>query len=292
MARTLSFHATRIETDGGAEEITTLSFVVEADGDPSVYFTMVAEDEDAAEVRVSWGDGKEAREECVLALASASLAAARFKAAFAEPRPAAMGPYGAVEVTFDELEEDDARSAAGALSTLVKGLGARLAITLPGVSLTALPKIPDFPRRHGAPVLGLLSKDAWKTRAGEPLALSLTLSNGGGPLEGGIVVEVAGAALEKGCIEPRSVNAAGAEASFERKGNVASARVTAVRLPADLDVDRRADKKAPKPPALSFTLTIAGKSVGSALLTVRVLPASRNDRAGSAMVGRPVVVEA
>lgn len=69
MARTLSFHATRIETEGGAQETTSLSFLVEADGDPSVFFTMLAEDEDAAEVRVSWGDGKDTREECVLALA-------------------------------------------------------------------------------------------------------------------------------------------------------------------------------------------------------------------------------
>lgn len=288
MARTLSFHATRIETE--SDDTTTLSFVVEADGEPSVFFTMIAEDEDAAEVRVSWGDGKDAREDCVLALASASLAAAKFKAAFSEPRPDAMGPYGGVEVTFDELEEDDARGAAFALSTLAKGLGSRLAIALPGVNVAAGPKMPDLPRRHGAPVLGLVSKDSWRVGPGETVTLALTMSNIGGPLEGGIVLELGGAALEKGHVEPRSVSAGGVEATFERKGTTASARVPGVRMPADLEIDRKVDKKAPRSPTLPVSLVLVGAAPGSGLFTVRVLLAARNDRTGSAMVGRTLVV--
>lgn len=290
MARTLSFHATRIETEGGDGDASSLSFQVEADGDPTVFFTMVAEDEEAAEVRISWGDGKDAREECVATLASATLVVAKFKAVLAEPRPAAMGPYGGVELTFDELDEDDARSAGHALSSLAKGLGSRLQITLPGIELGAPPKGPDLPRRHGAPVLGLVSKDTWKTAPGETLTLGLTLSNGGGALDGGIVVELGGAALEKGCIEPKSVAAGGGEASFEKKGNVAHARLPGVKMPADLEVDRKADKKAPRSPSIPVTLVVAGAKAGSALFTVRVLLAAKNDRTGSAMVGRTLVV--
>lgn len=287
-ARTLSFHATRVEAE--ADDATTLSFLVEADGDPTVFFTMATEDAETAEVRVSWGDGKDTREECVVTLATASLAAARFKATFAEPRPAAFGPYAAVEVTFDELEEDDARGAGGALAALGKSLGPRLTLAVPGVSVQSPPKMPDLPRRHGAPVLGLLSKDVWRVGPGETVTLGLTLSNGGGALEGGIVVELAGAALEKGCVEPKSVSAAGVEAKFERKGTTASARVPGVRMPADLEIDRKADKKAPRSPTLAVSLTLVGATPGSALFTVRVLLASRTDRTGSAMVGRTLVV--
>lgn len=201
-----------------------------------------------------------------------------------------MGPYGAVDLTFDDLEEDDARGAATALSALAKGLGSRLAVTLPGVNLTAPPKGPDLPRRHGAPVLGVLSKDVWRAAPGETVTLGLVLSNAGGALEGGIIVELAGAALEKGCVEPKSISAGGVEATFERKGNAASARLPGVKMPADLEIDRKVDKKAPRSPTMPLSLVLAGKEVGSALFTVRVLLASRSDRTGSAMVGRTLVV--
>ena len=61
-------------------------------------------------------------------------------------------------------------------------------------------------------------------------------------------------------------------------------------MPADLDVDRKADKKAPRPPTLPVSLVLVGAAPGSALFTVRVLLASRTDRSGSAMVGRTLVV--
>lgn len=288
MARTLSFQATRIETE--LEETTSLSFVVESDGDPSVFFTMIAEDEEAAEVRVSWGDGKDSREECVLSLASAMLAPGRFKAAFADPRPAAMGPYGAVEVAFEELDEDDARGAAVALSALGKALGPRLTITVPGVGPGLGPKMPDLPRRHGAPVLGVVSKSTWATGTGQSLTLALTVSNGGGALDGGIVVELGGAALEKGHVEPRTASVAGGEASFERKGMVAVARLPGVRIPADLEIDRKVDKKAPRSPSIPLEVVVEGQKPGAGLFTVRVLVAARGDRTGSAMVGRTLVV--
>lgn len=290
MARTLSFHATRVEAEAGEQEPASLSFAVEADGDPSTYFNMMVEDADMSEVRVGWGDGKDARDECVLVLSSAILAQGKFKAAFGEPRPSEIGPYGAVEVTFDELEADEAGAVAGALSALAAGLGAKLSISLPGVELGAAKKAPDVPRRHGAPVLGLLSTQQWRVAPGQTVSLALTLSNGGGPLDGGIVVELGGAALEKGFIEPKSVAASGGEGTFERRGNIAVAKVPGVRLQADLEVDRKVDKKAHRPPSLGVTVAVTGVTPGSALFTVRVLAAARNDRSGSAMVGRTLVV--
>lgn len=286
MARTLSFRATRIDAE--AQDAPSVSFAVDSDGDPSTYFGMMLEDPDVPEVRASWGDGRDARDEQVLVLKSVALARGRFSAAFASPSD---GPYAGVEITFDALEDDDASAVGAALAALAAGLGPKLSIELPGVALGSPKKgPPDVPRRKGAPVLGLLSRHEWRVAPGATVELSLTLSNGGGPLEGGVVLELAGAALERGLVEPMSAAVGRAEASFERRGHLAVARLPDVGLPADLDVDRNTDKKAPRPPALALTVRVAGASPGAGLLTVRALAAARTDRAGSAMVGRTLVV--
>lgn len=288
VARTLSFHASRVDAE--AHDTPSVSFAVDADGDPSTYFGMMLEDPDVPEVRVSWGDGRDARDEQVLVLTSVALARGRFRAAFGESSEA--GPYAGVEVTFDALEDDDASALAAALAALASGLGKKLSIELPGVEVGSPKKsVPDVPRRRGAPVLGLLSKQDWRVTTGGTVELALTLSNGGGPLEAGLVLEVGGAALSRGLVEPKSAASAGAEGAFERRGDLAIARLPELRLLADLDVDRNADKKAPRPPAIALTVRIAGASAGSGLLTVRALAGGRTDRAGSAMVGRTLVVE-
>ena len=74
-----------------------------------------------------------------------------------DPRPSALGPYAGVDLSFEALEEDDARGAAQALSSFQKALGPRLDVKLPGIDLGMPAKGPDLPRRHGAPVLGLVA---------------------------------------------------------------------------------------------------------------------------------------
>lgn len=283
MARNLSFHATRVQAD--PQDSPSISLEVEADGDPSTYFGMMIEDPDVPEVRISWGDGRESRDEHVVALTSASLAPTRLCAAFGE----SSGRYAGADVSFDALEEDDANALAAALTALASGLGSKLSIS--GIELAAPAKrAPELPRRRGAPMLGLLTRHEWRVAAGADGRLDLTLSNLGGPLDGGILVELGGAALERALVEPKSAAIAGAEAVFERRGNVATAALPDVRLLADLEIDRKANKKAPPPPEIALTVRITGASPGSGLFTVRVLVGTRGDRSGSALVGRTLVV--
>ncbi|MBZ0118662.1 MAG: hypothetical protein K8H88_16785, partial [Sandaracinaceae bacterium] len=293
VARKLSFHATRVEAEPGDGDAATLSFLVDADGDASTYFTLVADDEEDA-VRVSWGDGKDARDECVVKLESAALALDKFRAEIAEPRPKAFGPYGSVELSFDTLEEDEASAAAGALVALAKHLGDKLTLTVPGVtvaSVTSGSTQTAVPRRVGPPTLGVASKSTWRAKPASELALALTVSNIGGALEGGVMVEVAGPALEASLVAPTKLSGKGGEAVFEHRGKTASAHLPDLKMPADLDVDRRADKKAAKPPTTELTLSVVAHKAGSGLLTVRITPAGRRDRGGSALVGRTFVIE-
>ncbi len=292
MARTLSFRATRVEAEAGDNAVAGASFEIETDGDPSTYFSMMLEDPDVPEVRVSWGDGSDGRDEAVVALASANLARDRFTATFANARASDVGPYGGVDITFGALDEEEASVLGAALGALAHGLGAKLSVALPGVEVEVVKKVPAVPRRTGAPVLGLVSTQPWQAALGETVALTLTLSNLGGSLDKGIHLELAGAALEAGRVDPKKVSASGAEAVFEREGRTAFAHLPGLRVPADYDVDRKADKKAPRPPVLTLTVFVAGASEGSGLFTVRALPAGRNDRSGSAMVGRTFVVGA
>jgi len=195
------------------------------------------------------------------------------------------------EPPFDALEDDEASGAASALAALAKGLAEKLAVS-PTVKVAPASAAPSLPRRVGAPTLGVASKGQWRAAPQAELELVLLLSNIGGALETGVVIEVAGPALEASLVAPRLASGKSvAEASFEKIGSSARATLPDVRLPADLDVDRRADKKAARPPTTELTVSLLAAKAGSGLLTVRVIPAGRPDRSGSAMVGRTLVVE-
>jgi hypothetical protein len=119
-ARPLSFHATDVEAAYGPHDVASLAFSIEGEGDQPVHFSMMAEDGDdgdGAVVRVGWGDGKDGCDETVVALARVTLARGRFELAFADPRPAGLGPCSAVALTFDPLapaeELQAVRGAAG-----------------------------------------------------------------------------------------------------------------------------------------------------------------------------------
>lgn len=114
----LSFHATRVREEID-EEVQTLVFEVEADGDPRVYFGMMNEPGAVESARVWWARFREGADDCVVAFAAAALESARFTADFAEPQPVCMGPYTGVDITFDELDPTDLRAAKEALHAIM-----------------------------------------------------------------------------------------------------------------------------------------------------------------------------
>jgi hypothetical protein len=289
----LSFHATRIEAETEADA-PSLAFEIESDADATVFFRVSSEDE--AQVRVSLGNGKKTVEDCVIRFASVELVQKKFKAAFAEPRPAEIGTYKTVEITFDELEPDDAGLAVDALTKLTKGLGDKAKIDIPGAKPPPVnvPRPSFVPRRTGSPQLGLLAhaEVAWKARAGQTLALKVSIANHGGKLEAGLDVELGGAAIETGFIEAKEVEALGEKAAFTRKGSIAIAELAAATIEADLDIDRRAARgQADGSPAIEAVVSVKAVKAGKGLLTVRAIPKSKLGRTGGAMVGRPIVVE-
>lgn len=115
---TLSFTATRVH-EHIDEDVQTLSFEVEADGDPLVYLTLMNEDPSSCCARIWWGNGKEGADECTVHIASIRFTRTSFAVELAEPRPQCLGPYGAFAIAFDELDEPDARAAAEALVAIV-----------------------------------------------------------------------------------------------------------------------------------------------------------------------------
>jgi hypothetical protein len=284
MARPLSFRATRVEHDPTGP---TLAFTVEADGDPNVFFSMTMEEPEEKSVRVHWGDGEDGRDECVLQLMKASLSFDKFEAELTELDPDTF-PYSGVALSFEKLDEMEASGAAGVLAQLAQ-LGDALKLA-PGISATAPTRASILPRRVGAPMLGVAAKGQWSASARSDLDLVLLLSNLGGALESGVLIEVAGAALDAKLVAPRTIRGTGGQASFEQAGSVARASLPELKLAADFDVDRRADKKAARPPTTELKLSIQAQKAGSGLLTVRVIPGGRPDRSGSAMVGRTIVI--
>lgn len=292
-ARRLSFRATLVQHESAAGEVASLSFEIETDGDPSVYFSMMVEDPDQAEVRVSWGDGTDARDECVLALASAEVEPDRFRADFREPRPEDAGPYVGVDITFEPLEDGDARAATRALGAMMGRPVAPAPNERPAVARPTSARVPapaGTPLRKGPPTLGLspAAPRVWRTQVSAPVELVLSMSNLGGALEG-VVIEIGGAALESGLVTPDRVAIGGSEASFDRQGSVATAFLPSARLSASLEGERT--RTSPPPPSLPLRITMLGARPGAALVTVRACPAGRPDRTGSAMCGRSIVVD-
>ena len=284
---TFSFHATRVKADAD-EETATLAFEVEGDGDPSVFFTLCPDPDGEAAVRLWWADGKDARDEVSISLASVELLAEKFVAAFQDPSAEVAGRYSGVSITFEALEEADAREALEALALIAPTL-VKLPEKKPVPSRATV--LSEGPRRRGAPMLGVASRSSWQVKVKKSLDIELLVSNRGGPLQGGVVVEVAAAALEEGLIEARAVAGSGPAAAFDRKGRIAAAVIPDLAIPADLDIDRRSHKDAAPPPVAVLTLTLQALRVGSSLLTVRVIPARNPDRSGGAMCGRSFVVE-
>lgn len=114
----LSFTATRVREEI-YNDVQTLSFEVEADGDPLVYLTVMNQDPSSSCARIWWANRNEGADECVVHIASAHFTRTSFGMALAEPRPKCLGPYGAFEIAFEELEESEARAAAEALLAIV-----------------------------------------------------------------------------------------------------------------------------------------------------------------------------
>jgi hypothetical protein len=290
----LSFHATRIEAEVEADA-PSLSFEVDSDADASVYFRVSSEDE--AQVRVSLANGKKSVEDCVIRFASVELVPKKFKAAFAEPRPSEIGTFKAVEITFDELEPDDAGLAVDALTKLTKALGEKAKIDIPGAKPppAVAPSRPSFvPRRTGSPQLGLVAQadSPWKGKPGQTIAIKVAIANHGGKLDMGLDVELGGAAIESGCVEAKEVEALGEKGAFAKKGTIAFAELAGTKIEADLDIDRKAARgQADGAPVIEATVSVKAVKAGKGLLTIRAIPKSKVGRTGGAMVGRPIVVE-
>lgn len=288
-ARPLSFHATDVRAEAGPHEVVAVEFIVEGDDDQLVFFLMMAEEADDNEgtvVRVSWGNGQDGRDESVVELASLSLTATRFDVAFAEPRPASLGPCASVAVTFEALEPGAASLLSRALFELAASLGDKLSVPAAAIAAKVVPTVP---RRVGPPSLGLAAAlTTWRTNVSSELTLALTLTNLGGALEG-VQIEIGGAALDGGLVIGRAVTGDDSEAKLEAKSTVAVASLPSVRLPADFDVDRSVDRKAAPAPRVALGVKLVGMRAGSGLLTVRVRPLGKT--AGSAMVGHMLVID-
>lgn len=292
-ARPLSFHATDVESEHGPHSAVSLSFSVEADGgDPTVHFAMTSEDADEGEgavVRVAWGDGKDGRDESVVELSKVTLARGRFECAFVEPLPESLGPCSAVVVTFDALEPSEELSAVRALQALVPSLGDKLVVPVQAPAPMKVAVLPGGPRKLGGPSLGITCSSApWHAQTKGELTIELKLTNLGGPLNAGVMVEIGGAALEGGRVSPKTITSETGTVTIERKGTIATANMPLVRIPADLDIDRRIEKKAPRSPTLMLTMKLDAEKSGSGLLTIRMRPIGRDD--SRTMVGRQVVV--
>jgi hypothetical protein len=274
-AKKLSFHATKVTAEVSGE-VQSLTFEVEQEGDPTVYFAMMNEGEGS--IRVSWSDGKLGQDECSVIVASVALEKARFKLDYKEPDAAKVGPYKGVELTFEELDEEAAPDVAEAFAKLFGPKQVKPAY--------------EGPRRRGTPQLGVLaaSRNEWRATVGKDVPLEILISNVGGGVQG-ISLEIGGPAVAANQVEVREAKSQGKIAKFETKSGVARAVLEQTKVEADFDIDRKAmGKDAPPPPKFPFTVVVRGKTKGQGLLTVRVIPRTADGR-GAAMVGRTIVVE-
>lgn len=142
--------------------------------------------------------------------------------------------------------------------------------------------------------------EAWQFVIDEPLEIVLNAVSVGGPAETGLYVEVSGAALEKGLVEPETVNIEGqnrGHAKFERQGQKRLARFPDLLVPAGVEPNREKKIK-PKerflenPEDTFLTIRLrgrVGKLGANELLFVRV-GFERVGQEGSLMRGRPVSV--
>ncbi len=142
--------------------------------------------------------------------------------------------------------------------------------------------------------------DAWNFVVDEPFEIALKAVSVGGPAETGLYVEVSGAGLDKGLVEPESVAIEGenqGKATFEKQGSKRIATLPDFRVPAGIEPNK--DKKVkPKdrflenPEDTFLTIRLRGKvnkpGTGE-LLFVRV-GFEKLGQEGSLMRGRPVSV--
>ncbi|HLT35654.1 MAG TPA: hypothetical protein VK034_05195 [Enhygromyxa sp.] len=141
--------------------------------------------------------------------------------------------------------------------------------------------------------------EAWQFVRDEDFEIVLNAVSVGGPAETGLYVEVSGAALDKGLVEPVTVDIEGqnrGHASFERHGSKRIATFPDLRIPAGVEPIR--DKKIkPKerfldnPEDTFLTIRLRGrvpKLGANELLFVRV--GFERVQEGSLMRGRPVSV--
>lgn len=142
--------------------------------------------------------------------------------------------------------------------------------------------------------------EAWQFVIGEPFEIVLNAVSVGGPAETGLFVEISGAALDKGLVEPELAAIEGqthGQASFERHGKKRIATFPELLVPAGVEPIR--DKKVkPKerflenPEDTFLTIRLRGQvgKLGSGeLLFVRV-GFERVGQEGSLMRGRPISV--
>jgi hypothetical protein len=289
----LSFHATKVTAEVEPEEI-SLAFEVERDdGEPSV-FVRLSKDAPGS-VGLAWGDGKSERDDAPVAVTSPAFAKTSFRLDFVSPDDATTGPYKGIEITFDELEEEDAAAAAEAFAQVLappKPAPKTAGAAKPGAGKAVVgPDGLTGHRKRGNPQLGVLAtaRTDWRMKVGEELTLELMVSNTGGAAEG-ISIDIGGAALAH--IEVRDAAAQTKSGTLDAQKTAVRATLAHVRVDPDYDIDRKAaGRDAPAMPKFPLTVTVRGKTPGQALLTVRVTPRTADGR-GSAMVGRTIFVEA
>lgn len=275
-AKKLKFHATKVTAEVDPD-VQTLSFEVTAEGDPSVFLTIM--NQERGSVRVSWGDGKKRSADRVHKVTSAKLEKEKFSLLLAVAEATTAEPYDGAELTFDPLDEE---------------LGPIVAEAFEELFPPAPPPKPAYagPRRRGNPQLGLVaaSRNEWRVAIGADTPLELVVSNVGGGADG-LTLEIGGPAIASGHVEVREAKIQSATAKLDVGKTAVRAPFEKVKVEADADVDRKAlGKEAPPPPKFSVTVVVRGKSAGQGLLTVRATPRTADGR-GGAMVGRTIIVE-
>lgn len=140
--------------------------------------------------------------------------------------------------------------------------------------------------------------DAWTFPAGAPFEIVVKAVSVGGPAETGLYVEVEGAAVDKGLIEPDTVAIEGTragQASFAREGKRFIARLPDVLIPAGVEPNK--DKKIkpkerylenPEDTFVTVRLHAKAGKVGSELVYVRV--GFDGIEEGKLMRGRPLTI--
>jgi len=114
MDRLLKFHATSVGVSL-EEEVQTLSFQVNADGDPTIYLSIMNEVDPSNGVRIWWGDGVESRDECTTKIVTVLLEPGRFSGQFEDRRPSCLGGYAGFDISFQAPEDEEMESLMAAL---------------------------------------------------------------------------------------------------------------------------------------------------------------------------------